>query len=188
MIYIYVKSFSATGSPRERQAAEGLAARELLFSALLHELELLPLEIAKTDTGKPYFADAEYPPFSISHTDGAIAIAIADGCESVGVDIERLSPRLSDERLTDRFFPDISYAENEINEIKTVTAGEISPARDGAPARFTLGEAIIKCDGGGFASSGNARLLSQRMKKSSYTVVLESGEYSLSVAVKEREN
>ena len=161
-------------------------AREALFEALLDKFSLPSLEIKKTGAGKPYFEDSRYPAFSISHTDGAVCVAICDTAESVGVDIEKCSERLRNKRITDRFFPHLTPCENEINDIEILTEPEsrIEPSADSV---FTLGEAIIKCDGRGFAIASEAHSLSLKMKKSSFTLTAHGADYALSIATKEKE-
>lgn len=174
MIWILIK-------PCERREEQSALAREMLFSALSEKLSLPRAEIKKTESGKPYFDRGGYPAFSISHTDGAVAVAICDGVESIGVDIEKCSVRLLDKRLTDRFFPGLSQGKNEIS-VKIEAPCEIEPGAR-PDTLFTLGEAIIKCDGRGFAAAGEAASLSLQMKKASFKITLSGVEYALSVAV-----
>lgn len=178
MIYIFVKQ---TDLGRE---GESLAARELLFSVLEREFSLPRCEILKDEKGKPYFKNEDYPAFSISHTDGAVAVAISRDFAAVGVDIQRFCDRLSDTRLTDRFFGGLSFSDSGCRDVKLVADGEACPAEDTPLTRFTLGEAIIKCDGRGFSASSEALILSKRMKKASFKLSLSGIEYSLSLAVK----
>ena len=186
MIYIYLKASDASGTPREVAERQSCEARDMLRSAL-KSLSLPDAEIIKDGRGKPYFAAEGYPAVSISHTEGAVAVALATECPAVGVDIERHSPRLSDTRVAERFFRGLSYQGCECFDIKIITDGVTAPAEDCAATRFTLGEAIIKCDGGGFAASAEATALAKKMEKSSYTVTLGGEKYSLSVAVKRKE-
>lgn len=46
--------------------------------------------MARADLGKPYFPDHPELQFNLSHTEGAVLLALADG--EVGVDIERVRP------------------------------------------------------------------------------------------------
>ena len=110
-----------------------------------------------------------------------LAVAICDRVESIGVDIEKCSVRLLDKRLTDRFFPGLSQGKNEIS-VKIEAPCEIEPG-ERPDTLFTLGEAIIKCDGRGFAAAGEAASLSIQMKKASFKITLSGVEYALSVAV-----
>ena len=72
MIWILIK-------PCERREEQSALAREMLFSALSEKLSLPRAEIKKTESGKTYFDREGYPAFSISHTDGAVCVAICDG-------------------------------------------------------------------------------------------------------------
>ena len=168
--------------PCKCRAEQSALAREMLFSELSDKFSLPKAEIKKTESGKPYLDGEGYPAFSISHTDGAVAVAICDGVASVGVDIEKCSPRLRDTRLTDRFFPALSQGENEISDIEILSDGQIEPEAH-PETLFTLGEAIIKCDGRGFAAAGEAARLSAKMKKASFKIALSGEEYALSVAL-----
>ena len=160
--------------------------REALFEALLDKFSLPPHEIKKTEAGKPYFEDSRYPAFSISHTEGAVCVAICDTAESVGVDIEKYSERLKDSRLTDRFFHGLSVRENEISDIEIMTA-EDTRIEENTDIVFTLGEAIIKCDGRGFAAAREAHALSEKMRSASFKITAQGKTYALSVAIKEKE-
>ena len=143
---------------------ESAVAREALFTVLRERFSLPEIEIKKTAEGKPYFDDGRYPAFSISHTEGAVCVAISDTADSVGVDIERYSERLKDPRLTDRFFPRLELSKNEITDIEILTVEDVR-VEENTDIVFTLGEAIIKCDGRGFAAAALARALSEGMKK-----------------------
>ncbi|MEO0414836.1 MAG: 4'-phosphopantetheinyl transferase superfamily protein, partial [Verrucomicrobiota bacterium] len=47
------------------------------------------IQIAETETGKPYLSEHDVA-FNVSHSEELFVVAIADGAESVGVDIELL--------------------------------------------------------------------------------------------------
>ena len=179
MIWVFIKTCDGG-------AEQSAAAREMLYTALSKKFELSMIEIKKTAEGKPYFDGVGYPAFSISHTEGAVCVAISDTAESVGVDIEKCTERLRNKRITDRFFPHLTPCENEINDIEILTEREsrIEPSADSV---FTLGEAIIKCDGRGFAVAGEAAELAKVMKKASFKINLHGTRYALSVAIKEKE-
>lgn len=70
---------------------EPLCAYWLLRRALRERLgwQTLPA-MEHTGSGKPYFPDWPDVHFGISHTDGAVMIAVAD--REIGVDIERIRP------------------------------------------------------------------------------------------------
>ena len=135
MIWVFIKTCDGG-------AEQSAIAREMLYTALSEKFALPMIEIKKTTEGKPYFDGVGYPAFSISHTDGAVCVAVSDTAESVGVDIEKCTERLRNKRITDRFFPHLTPHENEINDIEILTESEsrIEPSVDSV---FTLGEAII---------------------------------------------
>jgi phosphopantetheinyl transferase len=179
MIWIFIKTCDGG-------AEQSAIAREMLYTALSEKFALPMIEIKKTAEGKPYFEDKRYPAFSISHTEGAICVAISDSAESVGVDIEKYSDRLQSNRLTDRFFPSLTVGENEISDIEIMTA-EDTRIEENTDIVFTLGEAIIKCDGRGFAAAREAQALSEKMRSASFKLTAKGKTYALSVAIKEKE-
>ena len=60
--------------------------------------------IKKNEFGKPYIENSPIK-FNISHTDGAVAVALSDS--EVGVDIQRTDIRKISDRVMRRFFGDI---------------------------------------------------------------------------------
>ena len=70
---------------------EPLCAYQLLLFALRDRFgwQMLPA-MEYTASGKPYFTDWPKVHFSISHTDGAVMIGLAD--REIGVDIEKICP------------------------------------------------------------------------------------------------
>ena len=84
------------------------AAYMLLFSVLSQILPTEP-EIRWTDGGKPYLSGDEKICFSLSHTEGIVAVSISCGGSPVGVDVEgEVSPERA-ERLEGRFFSDTQF-------------------------------------------------------------------------------
>ena len=70
---------------------EALCAYGLLTLALRRQYGLRELPpIYQTEKGKPLFFEPQYIFFSISHTEGAVLAAVAEG--SVGADIEKVRP------------------------------------------------------------------------------------------------
>lgn len=190
MIYLYVRALSPTENPSARAAVESRFAREVLLSAIREELSLKPSEIIQTERGKPYFENKEYPRFSISHTEGAVAVAFSTDADEIGVDIEEDSERLKNKRLCERFFPGLSLCENEIEdcEISLSLPEDSLLSPSGADALYTLGEAVIKCAGEGFSAAASAAALGVSMKKSSYAVTIYDKRYYISLAVLEDKN
>lgn len=83
-----------------RQAS--CSAWNLLYQ-MLKDLDIPPIHVAFTETGKPYFEDSDIY-FSISHSKDVCVAAVAD--RPVGVDVEVIKtdykPHLIDRTLTDR--------------------------------------------------------------------------------------
>ena len=75
----------------QEKQEEVLCAYALLALALREHLgwESLPA-VALGERGKPYFSECPEVHFSLSHTDGAVLVGIADA--PVGVDLERFRP------------------------------------------------------------------------------------------------
>ena len=91
-----------------RLMAQRGAAYTLLFSLLSGILGSEP-RILWTEGGKPYLSGDEKIRFSISHTEGIVAVSISRDGASVGVDVEgEVSPERA-ERLDGRFFPDTQF-------------------------------------------------------------------------------
>ena len=95
---------------REIKENERREARALLALALKKEYSLDISELCeeKNEYGKPYFKNHPIC-FSISHTDGAVAVAVSEN--NVGVDIERITD-ISD-RVMSRFVKEGMGAECE---------------------------------------------------------------------------
>ncbi|MBO5907537.1 MAG: hypothetical protein J6Q85_05260 [Clostridia bacterium] len=155
--------------------------------------------------------------FNISHTDGAVVVAITDEYESVGVDVEGLiqperARRISERLLTDKetnkddllLFQSIELAalyyngeelvlkevnrrqsaekkptENTKISIKEIDKNESDPYL--ATEGYTLLEATLKCDGGGFASLKRYGEIKACCKSASLWFLISGREYSLSL-------
>ena len=87
----------------QRRKKEHDEAYALLFNMLKKHFGLINPQILKSENGKPYVLDHGVY-FSISHTSGLVAVAVAN--VPVGVDCELLSERSADEikRFASRFF------------------------------------------------------------------------------------
>ena len=81
---------------------QSLFAKLVLRAVLCARLrvENFELSFATTERGKPYLTSHPDFYFSMSHTDGLVAVALSDG--QVGIDAEKLKP--ADLRLCERFF------------------------------------------------------------------------------------
>ena len=107
---------------------EPLCAYWLLRRALRERFgwQELP-EIVHAPSGKPYFLKQSDVYFSISHTDGAVLVGLAD-CE-IGVDVERIRP--VNERLLRRFGCD-----SEMSFFEDWTRREARAKRTGSPVEL----------------------------------------------------
>jgi 4'-phosphopantetheinyl transferase len=129
-------------------ARDYAAAHALLRVMLSHGTERPPgsWRFDRTAAGKPFLAgaDASYASFSLTHTRGMVACALAADAD-VGVDIERIDRDVDVARIASRFF----------------AAAEISGlSRVGEPLRrhrffdvWTLKEALVKALGGSLLRS-----------------------------------
>jgi phosphopantetheinyl transferase len=147
--------------------------------------------IEKTALGKPYFAPENGKSFSLSHSNGAMAVVLCDDGANVGIDIEA---RIDDEkfgRISTRFpFVKKRSSPRIGGEIALYKA---TPTEDGfafdaiekMPVEEPFGtifwtetEALLKADGDGFAGSKRLDELERTHEISSYTF----DEFYLSIA------
>lgn len=95
---------------KEEKRREPLCAYLILRHALWEQYHWREFpQVALTSLGKPYFPDFPTVQFNLSHTSGAVLVAVSD--ESVGVDIEKIRPvsqramrRLADVSTEKAFF------------------------------------------------------------------------------------
>lgn len=122
-----------------------VAAHALLRLELSRRAGRLPQDwrFAATELGKPYLLD---PPrdlrFSLSHTRGMVAVAVAEGVE-IGVDVETADRRAESMSLAKRFFAPA--------EVAQLAAVEGAARRDLFFAIWTLKEAVVKATGQGLS-------------------------------------
>lgn len=137
-----------------RHAAGPLRRRHLVSRALLRNVLASPAGLAPerlvfttTAHGKPELVTAPGRApvrFNLSHTDGAIVVAVARADRAIGVDVERLDRVVDARRLAERFF-----APSE----RTALAALDEPARrDAFFALWTLKEAALKARGVGIGA------------------------------------
>ena len=89
---------------------ESLCALLLLQKTLsLAEIDTRKLKIRRDENGRPFFEGDETLDFSISHSEGVVAVALSTGGR-VGVDVEKVGAVKDIKRLAARFFSD---SENE---------------------------------------------------------------------------
>ncbi len=124
---------------RDKQG-QALFAALLLRAVLCDRLKVKndQLHFSATEKGKPYLTDRTDVHFSISHTDGLVAVAVSD--REVGIDAETVKP--ADPKLCQRFF---STAEQDF----------VTPETEGWLERFylvwTRKEAYLKYTGEGLS-------------------------------------
>jgi 4'-phosphopantetheinyl transferase len=149
-------------SPDEQQRAQRLkfeqhrrrfiVARASLRQILALYVDRRPstLRFKYSEQGKPFLASStieRVPQFSVSHSDDLAVYAIS-ARSLVGIDIERLRPRLNRERLAQRFFSPAEY--------RFLTALPADQQNVSFHALWTIKEAWLKATGKGLAGLGQA--------------------------------
>lgn len=122
-----------------------VAAHALLRMALSRRADRPPQDwrFAAARLGKPYLLDNPRDlRFSLSHTRGMVAVAIAEGVE-IGVDVEPSDRRAESMKLANRFFAP--------EEVALLAAVEGEARRDLFFAIWTLKEAVVKATGQGLS-------------------------------------
>lgn len=165
MIYAAIMKLSPTksSSPKEKRAAESIAARELL-GALYRQVfaEDLP-RILKSEKGKPYPEGENSRSISISHSSRAVAVAISDDASPIGIDLEETVPEEKAHHVQQRFPFIKKRSFTKLNGITLFLAeknGKISFKKNDLPSeepdcfsvRWTACESLLKAEGGGLAS------------------------------------
>lgn len=123
----------------ERDKIHSLLAQLLLQYEAMRRFGSVNVHVERTPLGKPYWPQFPDVQFSLSHTDGCVAVAVGTG--AVGVDVEKIAS--ADLRIADRFF----------------TAREAQWIRENALRRaafyeiWTKKEAFLKMRGTGLTAS-----------------------------------
>ena len=132
-------------SDHKWESLGGLAALERLYKILALPL---PADVTRAATGKPCFDASNAPAFSISHSNGICAAAIADSSHTeIGLDIEVINEKRNREQIAERFF---SPEEKLRFELCGKTA-------DAFFATWTAKEARAKLDGKGLSALISAK-------------------------------
>lgn len=84
----------------ERDKIHSLLAQLLLQYEAKRRFGSFNVRVERTPLGKPYWPQFPDVQFSLSHTDGCVAVAVGTG--AVGVDVEKIAS--ADLRIADRFF------------------------------------------------------------------------------------
>lgn len=132
-------------------------ARELLLAQLSSRLGMPAdrVRLRRTASGKPCLADASDLRFSVSHSHGVAAVALARGRE-VGVDVEAIDPALDVDVVIRRFFPaeeaktllQLSRQDRCAAFFRSWARKEAFAKADGAGLRRPLRELRAPVDGG----------------------------------------
>ena len=169
--------------------------------------------ISRDLVGKPYFTTAgvSFPCFSISYDNDTVCIALSDTDTDVGVDIERKrecrEKEKIEKRLTVEIDESLSFLDgNEVkyflavqgeggrierldrvpNEILRRVNGQKRSTGEDFFFRWTLTEAILKADGGGFFSVESREKIKKGMRVEAVSFKYLSDDVYLSVAIKNR--
>ena len=124
-----------------------LVARVLLRTTLSRYADVEPAHwrFETNDYGRPYIAAPEIDRdlrFNLSHTDGLVVLAIAEGCE-IGIDVESLDRQLETAEIAPTVF--------EASELSAFQSAPEHQRRDLFFAFWTLKEAYIKARGMGLS-------------------------------------
>lgn len=171
-------------SSGKKNLEERLATSTLLYTALCYLKNRGEIDnvgaLKKGEHGKPYL-DGGDAKISISHSDGGVALAISKDHE-IGVDIENeIGPERA-ERLEKRFFREEKLFENALENatlpkkiggenVKSYSlekGGLVSikllPTDGSFTSKWTVCEAIMKCDGRGFSALHDIGTLAEKME------------------------
>ena len=156
-----------------------------------------PTALKKDECGKPYFDGSDLK-LSISHNEDFVAIAYAKGAD-IGIDIEGEIPAEKAEKLSKRFpaIASLAVEKNsknlddniEISFFKMSEDGSfdslsLAPADDSFTTKWTVAEALMKCDGRGFSALTDLDTLKRKMIVSTYVILEEDKKYYISLVKK----
>ena len=176
---IYVAFLPTEG--KKTYAEESEQAKRLLVNFYKKIFSKEPPEIKRAHLGKPYFVTLQSPHFSLSHSSGAIAVALCDEQFEIGIDVEGKINQEKFARISSRF-PFIKK-----RDLSSLSGGVsffyVSPKSDGytfssvekAPfpddentILWTETEALLKADGDGFAGAKKLNELEKSHEVSSF--------------------
>ena len=170
--------------------AKDKISRAALRLSMRYAFGTEPEEIIYNECGKPRFATGGVE-FSISHSDRLVAITLSDDAREVGVDIEKKRDIRHAEKIEDRLLLALDSPTDEEGEGEIIFLGADGEKRDIRLTRakkmdfferWTLLESLLKCEGGGFRSVGDARELLKSRRVNLYNVEYRGEEYALAVA------
>lgn len=174
------------------------AERHLAYTTLICSLKAFfdidNIKLERTADGKPYLSDSNIH-ISLSHSDGAVAVAISDEGE-IGVDIQSQIDAAREGRLKNRFFTDLTVENNDIGvsyyfcEINDFSAelyeASLPYAEDCFTAKWSYAESLMKMSGGGFSDIGEIKRFSEISKCELKELTL-SDKYILAVSCRDKE-
>ncbi len=191
-IFDYIKSGKS-----EEIKIERLAAYSTLFFALSELYGKKNCSLCRTELGKPYLTECgelSKIHISISHTEGAVAVALSDECE-VGVDIQGEIDENRAERLEKRFFKSINIKEENIplkllclnlsdNAATFEEAVDIEKVISDFTEKWVFCEALLKCDGGGFGSLEKINEIQKQAQVSINRIKINKKQFAVAIAIK----
>ncbi len=182
----------------EEIKTERLAAYSTLFFALFSLYGNKNFAICRKDSGKPYLTEngeISAIRISISHTDGAVAVALSDEYE-VGVDVQSEIDENRAERLEKRFFNSININEENIplkllylrlsgdNDTSLKEIENTEAKVTDFTKKWAYCESLLKCDGGGFGSLEKISEIQKQAKAIIQTVKINTKPFVVVTAIK----
>ena len=182
------------------------AAGYILLVAVMRRLGYPALpRVLRAEGGKPYFDGCPIS-FSLSHRPGAALLLISDECE-VGADVELISDSKRMDRIAERYLADKGFGAKsslecditlctvneaaEVEFIDSISKNEkysLHIEQKNAPntsyLAWTLLEAALKVDGGGFRDYGRYGEIISELSASYYEVSGMSGSYAVTLAAR----
>ncbi len=175
----------------ERQLTSALLLISLSHLYSLGEVLKMPKTLKKDDHGKPYFEDSDIG-FNIAHSDSLVLIAYGEN-EKIGVDTEGEIEEKRAENLKLRF-PQIASlkAEKHSRKIEAyevgqkgeITALDLDFSEKGFTTKWTMAEALMKCDGRGFSALSSLENLAEEMEIYPLVYTTENTKNYISIAMK----
>ncbi len=173
----------------------------LLFHVTRFLFGELDFEIEFNDFGKPYFKNESMKQinFNISNKSGLCALTLSDEPCDVGIDIEEKTDEQTADRIVKRL-PDFGITKKKLEPVYLFGGfssfgdcmfAEIpsSSLHKGCPEadftdKWTLFEALIKCDGRGFAAFTELERLSEISASETVRITYRGKSFSVTTAIK----
>ena len=173
-------AYFKTDAPIDREG-ESATWQSLLSSLYRLELgkDLPPIE--KTPLGKPYLKNDPAHKISAAHSGGAVAVCLSDEGE-VGIDVEGEIEEARCDRIRARFpyvqhrnLPTLRgariFSAEKIGDSLSLKEETHEICTDSAFTRaWTLTEALLKAEGGGFRSSDRLEHLEKHTEEASFKI------------------